>query len=291
MTTSTEAAKQMPHRSGILSSLLRRLGLRKRRRRDRSAAAAIEAPDYAALKALGADEWRAIIASEPVKAAHWLRAAAVYGDIDAQMLWAQLQLDGRGTPRDPESARRWFAIAAESGRADALNMLGRCHELGWGGEADPAEAARCYREAADRNHDWGRFNLASLMLEGRGVPRDPQAAFALFAKAAAQGHAKAATALGRIYELGLGRAPDEATAEGWYRRGAEGGDCRGRYHLGALLLARGETRDALHWLRLAIADDAPTAFCAAIAPELLTHPDPRVREIGQAALAQSAVSR
>ncbi len=239
------------------------------------------------LQSLSDEEWKAALNQSPAEAARWVHAAATYGNIDAQLHWAQMQLDGYGTKRDPEAAFRWFGIAALSKRADALNMLGRCHELGWGTPVDYAKAVDCFREAADKSDDWAQYNLGCRLLDGRGVGRDPDTAFALFTKAVAQGHMKSLNMLGRCYENGWGCVRDMAEAVRWYRRSAEEGDFRGQYRYGQLLLDRGLLDEAVPLLRLA-ADNTPIDMCGEIADALRDHPDPRLREIGVRAQARAS---
>jgi TPR repeat protein len=233
------------------------------------------------------EEWQRMIAENPAEGARWMYAAATAGYIDAQLSWAQMQLDGLGTPCDPQGAFRWFEIAAQSQRPDAVNMLGRCHELGWGTPVDAAKAAECYRAAAGMSFDWAQFNLATLMLEGRGVPRDPDGAFSLFLRAAEEGHVKSFHMVGQFHEHGFGRPRDVAQARDWYRRAAEAGERRGTYHYGLLLIALDEESDGLAWLRRA-ADGAPDWFAREKGEELAAHPSAAVRAIG-ATMTASAI--
>lgn len=239
------------------------------------------------LQSLSDEEWQTALTKSPAEAARWVHAAATYGNIDAQLHWAQMQLDGYGTRRDPEAAFRWFGIAALSKRADAINLLGRCHELGWGTPVDYAKAVDCYREAAGKSHDWAQYNLGCRLLDGQDVGRDPEKAFALFSQAVAQGHIKSLNMLGRCYENGWGCPQDMAEAVRWYRRSAEEGDFRGQYRYGQLLLDRGLLDEAVPLLCLAV-DTTPVAMCAEIATAMLEHPEPRIREIGARAQARAA---
>lgn len=239
------------------------------------------------IEKLSDEEWRAALTKSPEEAARWVHAAATYGNTDAQLYWAQMQLDGYGTKRDPEAGFRWFGIAALSKRADAINMLGRCHELGWGTPIDYAKAVECYRDAAEKSHDWAQYNLGCRLLDGRDVGRDPDSAFAAFTKAVAQGHVKSLNMLGRCYENGWGCRQDVAEAALWYRRSAEAGDFRGQYRYGQLLLDGGLLEDALPWLRLAV-DNTPVEMCGELAAALLAHTDPRLQEIGAYAQARAS---
>ncbi len=240
---------------------------------------------FSRLKSLSDEQWRAALAESPESAARWVYAAATYGVIDAQLLWAQMQLDGYGTTHDPDGAFRWFEIAARSRKPEALNMLGRCYERGWGVAVDFERAAACYRDAAEKSYDWAQFNLACLMLDGKGVARDPDAAFDLLMRAATQGHVKSFNLIGCCHEHGWGCPADIATAIQWYHRGAEGGDFRGQYRYGQMLLERGMVEDGLSWLRRAI-DNAPVEFCRHLAGDLLSHAEPGIRALGARAKAR-----
>lgn len=231
---------------------------------------------FSRLENLTNEEWKAALIESPAKAASWVYAAATAGNIDAQLAWANMLLDGHGTKRDPARAFRWFGIAALSKRADAINMLGRCHERGWGTPIDFEKAAACYGDAAEKSLDWAQYNLASLMLDGKIATRDPDKAFDLLMKAVKQGHIKSLNLVGHCYEHGSGCSKDMNEAEQWYFRSAEGGDFRGQYRYSELLFSRGLVDEALLWLRAAI-DNAPARFCAELADQLLTHPEPCLR--------------
>jgi len=239
------------------------------------------------------EDWQRMIAENPAEAARWMYGAATAGYVDAQLSWAQMQLDGLGTPRDPQGAFRWFEIAAQSKRVDAVNLLGRCHELGWGTPVDAGKAAECYRAAADDGLDWAQYNLGLMLLEGRGVACDPDEAFVLFLRAAEAGHVKSFHMVGQFLEHGVGRPRDPARARDWYRRAAEAGERRGAYHYGLLLIECGEERHGLAWLARA-ADGAPDWFVREKESELAAHPLAAVRAIGAAmaeATLTSSVSR
>ncbi|MGV6871495.1 tetratricopeptide repeat protein [Pseudochelatococcus sp. B33] len=226
----------------------------------------------------------------PREAARRLAEAARLGFPDAQLILAQLYLDGHGVERDTRAAYRWFSQAAAGGRVEALNMIGRCHELGWGVPADPALAAVWYRRAARRGHAWARFNLAGLLLDGQGVAQDARGALALYVQAARQGHAKAMTMIGRFCEEGWERRRNPAAAARWYRRGADGGDFRGHFNLALLLLAQGNAEEARG--RLARAVEAATpVFCRDVADGLLRHPHEAIQALGRRCLARACETR
>ncbi|MBD9422453.1 MULTISPECIES: tetratricopeptide repeat protein [Achromobacter] len=192
--------------------------------------------------------------------AAWIRAAAELGLIEAQTIYGQMLLDGAGVERDPEQGLTWFKRAAHADHPMAINMVGRCYENGWGVPRDDTVAAYWFRLAADKGLDWGMYNYAHMLRSGRGsVAQDPPAALALYQKAADAGHVKSIGVVGRFYEAGEVVEQDMERAFDCYQRCAEGGDFRGMFHLGRLLLLRGRKQDAVQWL-VRVPETATPAF-------------------------------
>ncbi|MEB3094544.1 tetratricopeptide repeat protein [Achromobacter sp. D10] len=192
--------------------------------------------------------------------AGWIRAAAELGLIEAQTIYGQMLLDGVGVERDPEQGLAWFKRAAHADHPMAVNMVGRCYENGWGVPRDDTVAAYWFRLAADHGLDWGMYNYAHMLRSGRGgVAQDSAAALALYQKAADAGHVKSIGVVGRYYEAGEVVGQDMEHAFDCYRRCAEGGDFRGMFHLGRLLLLRGRKQDAAQWL-VRVPETATPAF-------------------------------
>jgi TPR repeat protein len=203
------------------------------------------------LLAIDADAMRARIAGSPADAASLLAAGARAGLPEAQALYAQILLDGRGVAADPSAALRWFGAAARAGHVMAINMVGRCYEKGWGVAADPVVAARWYQAAAEAGLDWGMYNHASALGLGAGVAKDEDAALAWFGKAAALGHAKSINVVGAFHEEGRLIPRDLAQAADCYARAAEGGDFRGQFNHARMLADAGDVDGAIFWVRTA----------------------------------------
>lgn len=181
--------------------------------------------------------------------AAWIRAAAEMGLVEAQTIFGQMLLDGVGVPQDQAEALAWFKRAANADHLMAINMIGRCYENGWGVPADDTVAAYWFRLAADRGLDWGMYNYAHMLKSGRGgVTQNRAAALALYQQAAHGGHVKSIGVVGRFYETGDVVEQDLDRAFDCYRRCAEGGDFRGMFHLGRMLLLRGRKEEAVQWL-------------------------------------------
>ena len=192
--------------------------------------------------------------------AAWIRAAAELGLIEAQTIYGQMLLDGAGVERDQEQGLAWFKRAAHADHPMAINMVGRCYENGWGVPRDDTVAAYWFRLAADKGLDWGMYNYAHMLRSGRGgVAQNSAAALALYQKAAQAGHVKSIGVVGRYYEAGDVVEQDLDRAFDCYQRCAEGGDFRGMFHLGRLLLLRGRKEDAVQWL-IQVPETATPAF-------------------------------
>jgi hypothetical protein len=179
-----------------------------------------------------------------------VRAAALRGVHQAQVLYGQMLLDGKSVERNSTAALNWFERAAKGGNVMAINMVGRCLDQGWGVAPSQVLAEKWFRKAAERGLDWGMYNLATLLTLGEGgVPRDKAEAFFWLRQAADLGHAKSINLLGGFYEDGWIVRINRTTARELYRKAAIGGDFRGQFNYARFLLQEGDLLGALHWLR------------------------------------------
>ncbi|WP_072392925.1 tetratricopeptide repeat protein [Hyphomicrobium sp. CS1BSMeth3] len=226
----------------------------------------------------GPAQHEARLAEDPAFLAEHMRQAAISGDVEAQLGWAHMLLEGHGTAPDPVAAFRWFQLAARSRSVEAINMLGRCHELGWGTARNTRLAAQCYRVAGEAGHAWANFNLAMLMLARDGAEGEKRDILSLLVRSARRGNAKAMNAIGEACEEGWRGAVKIAPARRWYIRAARRGCFRGAFNTARHLMGDGNVDGAVHWLRQSIAR-APGAFCAELASHLADHPDSRLREV------------
>jgi len=243
-------------------------------------AAACEASNQrmTALERMSRGELRALLAGDPANAATWIRSAAEYGVLAAQLLLGRMLLTGHGTVRDEIAALRWFARAAARGDTEALNMLGRCHEMGFGTTIDLAAAANCYRHSAQGGHDWGEYNFGNALFDGRGVACDQHQALYWYLRAACQGHARAMNLAARCLEEGWGCPKNAGEAAYWYRRSAECGYFRGEFNYAAVLLEQGDRAGAAQWFCKA-AHDGNQATRAAILRTLSMSTDAALRDV------------
>ncbi|PHK96219.1 hypothetical protein CR162_02415 [Pseudoroseomonas rhizosphaerae] len=222
-----------------------------------------------------AEQLEAAFSGPPEEAARWIAAAARAGMVEAQILYGQILLEGRGVKEDRSAALGWFQAAAGAGNLKALTMVGRCHELGWGTPIDLRRARAIYRDAAAKGFDWAQYNLAALLArEG-----DRAGALAWYRRAAEQGHAKSMTVLGRFLEAGWETPPDPAAAHALYARAAALGDFRAQFNMGTLATAAGDIPAALRWFGQAAAQGSP-GFLGKMAMALLARPEAELRALG-----------
>ncbi|MDR1075997.1 MAG: sel1 repeat family protein [Xanthomonadaceae bacterium] len=196
----------------------------------------------------------------------------------AQLLLAQMYIEGKGVEADPESAMHWYAVAASHGNAMAMNMAGRCHELGTGTTANMELAAVWYRQAAEAKLDWGMYNYANMLATGRGVKQDPSKALELYTQAAHMGHAKSMNLLARHLEEGWEVPSDPEAALYWYKKSAESGDFRGQASYASILMHAGAVDEASRWLRLALSQGS-ASFMSHIIPVLASSPHDQIRAL------------
>ncbi|MDQ8036750.1 MAG: tetratricopeptide repeat protein [Pedobacter sp.] len=214
------------------------------------------------------------------EAARLLTSLADQGNADAQAMLGQFCLDGRGMDRDATQALNWFRLAAAQNHVMAINMLGRCQENGWGCVPDISAALSNYRRAAEAGLDWGQYNYANLLRMGRGTEPDTAGAFELYMKAAEQGHAKAMNLVGRFHHEGWAMPVNEAEAEQWYCRSAEGGDFRGQISYAGVLAEQGKITESVAWLREAMKTAIPSVL-EGLSQTLLQSPEAAFREVGE----------
>lgn len=246
-------------------------------------------PYYTSLLKLSAEDLRGRLSSGSDEAARIAYAAAVGGSQTAQVVYAQMLLDGQGVTRDPQAAIRWFGIAASANNSDGINMLGRCYELGWGTAVNTKKALVFYRRAAARDHHWAQFNLATLMLRNDPAPAEVKTALALLVRSTRQGNAKAMNMLGRYREFGWASRVDLSSAQRWYRRAAERGCFRGASHLARFLFRQGKVQEAVHWYRRS-ASNAPVEFLRDLASHLFGQDSDVLHAVAREALHRAAES-
>lgn len=210
------------------------------------------------------------------EAARWLHTAAELGVVEAQVHYGQVLLDGKGVVKNPEHAFQWFKLAANESHVMAMNMLGRCYENGWGTQPDMLLANYWFKLAAAAGLDWGMYNYATSLALGRGIEMNRGQALALLREAAAMGHIKSWNLLGGFYEDGWEVDIDMDCALDCYHRAAIGGDFRGQFNYGRLLIAHGRSAEAPSWMKRAY-ENATETFRAKMRQFLAASSDPELQ--------------
>lgn len=212
----------------------------------------------AALCMMNPEELRTVLHADGPKSLPWIRAAAEYGVVEAQIQLGRMLLEGSCVDKNEASAACSFLRAAVTGSADAENMLGRCYEHGWGVPKNSFRAADWFTRAACKEEPWAQYNLGHLYLSGHGVSRDPARAFAWYCRAATHGHARAMNLVGRCYEHGYGTEADFLAARSWYRKSAHAGYFRGAFNFATILAQEGCRYCSEFWLRKALGSAPPS---------------------------------
>jgi TPR repeat protein len=223
------------------------------------------------LETLSTASLQALLETSPAEAAPVLRAGAEAGLAEAQTVYGQMLLDGRGVKADPVEAFAWFLKAADQRHPMGMNMTGRCLDQGWGAAVDKVAAAGWFKAAAEAGLDWGMYNYASALGLGAGTAQDESAALAWFQKAAALGHAKSINFVGAFHEEGRLVPRDLAKARDCYAQAAQGGDFRGQFNLARLLAENGRLDEALALVAQA-REASPPGFRAIIDQYLRASP-------------------
>jgi localization factor PodJL len=164
---------------------------------------------FTLLLAMRPEDLKAMLATDPARAAPMVRATAEIGVAEGQVRFGRMLLEGQGVPANPRTAFGWFSRAGEQDSVEGWNMLGRCYENGWGVAPDFAEAARWFAKAAALGLSDSQFNLAVLYERGDGVPQSLLDAYKWYAIAAANGDGESKA---RIDALSTQLSPDDRAA-------------------------------------------------------------------------------
>jgi|SRR5579862_1266483 len=158
------------------------------------------------------------------RAQQWYQKAADQGHGRALYRLGLIQLDGKGTAKNPSEAVKLFQAALKAGTEDflkgVLNDLAYVYEKGLGVKADATESMKNYRLAADLGSLEAQYNLGSISLE----KNNEKEAYKWFVLAAKQGHAQAQNNLGAFYASGKSVKKNLDEAEKWFLMAAQQGD-------------------------------------------------------------------
>ncbi|HOX00800.1 MAG TPA: hypothetical protein P5555_04815 [Candidatus Paceibacterota bacterium] len=162
--------------------------------------------------------------AQAAEAAGWLQKAAGERNARAQMLLAQLCLEGMGVPRDPAAGAHWLRQAAEQHFPHAGCTLARLYRDGAGVPKNLDEAARWFRREAEAGCTTAMFALAvGLLTRESASPADHDEAIRWLRASARSGSVQAQSRLGELFSDGIVLEPDYAEAWVWFTLAAEQG--------------------------------------------------------------------
>ncbi len=119
------------------------------------------------------------------EAAAVAKIAADRGDAKALCNYGSFLLEGTGVEKNEATALEYWRKSADMGFGPALNKVGLCLLLGLCGEEKaPSEAVAYFKKAADQGVTEGMFHLAMMYENGVGVEKDQAVADSYLAKAA-----------------------------------------------------------------------------------------------------------
>ncbi|MEH6726130.1 MAG: hypothetical protein V7703_08215 [Hyphomicrobiales bacterium] len=198
-------------------------------------------------------------------AVKWFRLAADQGHANAQYNLGGMYAYGHGVTQDDKTAVKWFRLAADQGDADAQYNLGGMYESGWAdieeghsvseGEtkdsSDPLIECKQGKETKTEP-EMSKVELARHVISN-GLVDSYQAAHLFLTDALDAGDKSAATDLGYMSAKGLLGVVDFKEAMRLYGIGANGGDYRSAFNIGAMFLTgQGCNIDyekALEWMQ------------------------------------------
>ncbi|SNT00567.1 MULTISPECIES: SPOR domain-containing protein [unclassified Azospirillum] len=131
------------------------------------------------------------------------------GDLTALYLAGEMQLQGRGAPKDAKAALKLMRRAAEGGHVAAMSALGAVYAYGQDVPADYEQALRWLRPAAEADDMHAQNNLATLLYFGLGTEKDIVSAL-YWARRAAGKNLVAAVKLAA--EIAAQATPEQASA-------------------------------------------------------------------------------
>ena len=189
------------------------------------------------------------------EARSWLLQAAEDGYAPAYVHLAHSFRGAVVDEPDPEQAKRWYEAAAEEGSVAASLAIAYMYRDGELGEPGRRGGRAPLRDPGRQRFRpcKGSAGAPVSFCRRRAIETSP-ARSRCIRKRRKQGVTDAYTGLGYLYETGTGTGADLATAESWYRRGAEQDDPVAQYQLGSLILQpaqQDKTATALYWFERA----------------------------------------
>lgn len=179
---------------------------------------------------------------DPVKAVHWYKRAAAWGDPPAMYKLGIILLKGllgqAKNPREAVSLLKRAADKADRENPHALHELALLHENATPNDPvvrDENHARELFMRAADLGYKYSQFRLGSAFEYGLlGCPIDPRHSIGWYTQAAAQGEHQSELALSGWYLTGADGILQQSDTEAflWARKAAGSGLAKAEYAMG-----------------------------------------------------------
>lgn len=122
-----------------------------------------------------------LFGNKPTEAARWWLLSAQAGDPDAQIITADIYLNGRGVPQDLAQGRHWCEEAAKVDDQRAFFCLGEIYRRGLSVPKNPKLARSWYERSARQRSAAAIRALAEMDATGEGGKRDLESAYVEYA--------------------------------------------------------------------------------------------------------------
>lgn len=185
--------------------------------------------------------------SPALEAADWFSKASDRGHVRAQLLLAEMNIDGKFLPQNLSAAAFWGRKALASGASRVSAFCETFYEIAVASAKNENRSAEFFwlQVAAEAGSPDAQYIL------GQGLGDTPEA-LNLLRQAATQGHPDAAFALG-VASL-EGPSQNISVAVAWFRAAASKGHGAAQYNLGIALKNAGASDEADYWFKKAAAN-------------------------------------
>ncbi|MCR9191982.1 MAG: sel1 repeat family protein [Gammaproteobacteria bacterium] len=144
----------------------------------------------------------------------WLKKAVELRDPEAEMMIAQMYLEGNMVTMDQDQAKQYLEDAVDQGYFPAMVALGRIEQM----NGRMRDAETWYRKAAEKGFTPAQLILASLYADPENELYSAHDGFLWMLKAGQSGSVKARHALAVMYEKGQGVEANPTVAASWEKK-------------------------------------------------------------------------
>ena len=169
-----------------------------------------------------------------------LTERAQKGDDKAQNTLGNWYYTGKFVKQDYETALKYWALSAKQNNAEAIGNMAMCYQLGRGTKTDSTMAVKLYEKAITSG------NKAVLQQHVDLADKKNNLFSNVF--------------LHHIYQNGIGVARDQAKAQQYLKKAAEGGDVNCMRQQAILSLNNKDTKESAKWFKKLADKNDPTGI-------------------------------